>query len=97
LGLLRGQEWDSGDPVRDTRSIVGVLCAETIRSFRSVLRSVEHCDDIPQDSQHCLKKACDVLTLWASGYSILEGDLDVALATSWVLQRSMLELLLSIG
>ncbi|OHF01592.1 hypothetical protein CORC01_03082 [Colletotrichum orchidophilum] len=97
LTASRVSKWDVDASDKDARSVAGVLCTETIRAFRGIVRNIERRDDLPQSNRHCLKKTCDTLILWASGYGVNEGDLDEALATSWVLQRSMLELMVSVG
>ncbi|KAL2876272.1 hypothetical protein SGCOL_008445 [Colletotrichum sp. CLE4] len=96
-GELQVHEPDSGTASRDVPSIARILCIAAVRELKGVVRLAELRDDLSRSNRHCLKKACDTLTLWASGYGIPEGDLDEALATSWILQRSVLELLVSIG
>lgn len=97
LALSRVRDWDtSGAVTHSSSSVASLLCAETVKAFRNVARYAERRGNDVSDRRR-LKQNFDTFMLWAMGYGVREGDLDEALAASWTLQRSILELLVFVG
>ncbi|KAF5639309.1 ankyrin repeat [Fusarium sp. NRRL 52700] len=95
--LARVREWNVKVVEPDPSSAASRLVKQCAVVFKKALKSMSNNPNIPTNLFRRFERCYSSLLLWDEGYGIGRGELDVSMARSRTLRRSILEPLVSIA